>query len=63
MPASGCWSSAGLLPPGAIDSFDPDAAAQAEREALRKRTIAKVLRPMQELAEQELAALSTETDA
>jgi hypothetical protein len=53
--------SAGLLPPGAVDSFDPDPAAQAEREALRKRSIAKVLRPMQELAEQELAALTTET--
>jgi hypothetical protein len=29
---------------------------------LRTRTIAKVLRPMHELAQQELAALATETD-
>ncbi len=55
-------TSAGLLPPGAVDSFDPDPAAQVEREALRKRSIAKVLRPMQELAEQELAALTKESD-
>jgi hypothetical protein len=53
---------AGLLPPGAVDLFDPDAAAQAEREVLRTRTIAKVLRPMHELAQQELAALAPETD-
>jgi hypothetical protein len=52
---------ADLLPPGAIDSFAPDTAAQAEREALRTRSIAKILRPMHELAEQELAALSAET--
>ncbi len=50
-----------LLPAGAIDSFAPDAAAQAEREAMRTRSITKVLRPMQELAEQELAALTKET--
>jgi hypothetical protein len=49
-----------LLPPGAIDTFAPDTAAQAEREAMRNRSIAKVLRPMHELAEQELAALSPE---
>lgn len=54
---------AGLLPTGAIDAFDPDAAAQTEREAMRKRTIAKVLRPMHELAQQELAAFSPETEA
>jgi hypothetical protein len=51
-----------LLPPGAIDSFAPDATAQAERDTLRTRTIAKVLRPMHELAEQELASLSQESD-
>jgi hypothetical protein len=50
-----------VLRPGAIDNFAPDDAAQVEREALRTRTIAKVLRPMQELAAQELAAISTET--
>lgn len=50
-----------LLPAGAIDGFSPDAAAQAEREALRTRTIAKVLRPMQELAAQELSAFAPET--
>ena len=55
-------ASAGLLPPGAVDSFDPDPAARAEREALRKRSIAKVLRPMQELAQHELASLTTETE-
>lgn len=53
---------AGLLPAGAIDSFNPDAAAQAEREAMRTRSIAKVLRPMHEVAQQELAALSTEAE-
>lgn len=58
---------AGVLAPGAIDAFDPDPAAQAERETLRTRTIARVLRPMQELAQAELAAVSrvtkTETEA
>ena len=53
--------SSGLLSPGAVDSYDPDPAAQAERETLRKRSIAKVLRPMQELAQQELAAIAKET--
>ena len=46
---------AGVLPPGAVDAFNPDAAAQAEREALRTKTIARVFRPMQELAQAELA--------
>jgi hypothetical protein len=51
-----------VLPTGAIDSFAPDAAAQAEREALRTRSIAKILRPMHELAEHELAVLTAESD-
>jgi hypothetical protein len=49
---------AGVLAPGAVDAFQPDPAAQAERETLRGRTMAKVLRPMQELAQRELAEVS-----
>jgi hypothetical protein len=49
---------AGVLAPGAIDGFDPDPAAQAEREALRQHAIAKVLRPMHELAREELARVA-----
>lgn len=50
----------GALAEGAVDRFDPDAAAQAERERQRQHTIAKIMRPMQELARAELAALQPE---
>lgn len=53
----------GALGEGAVDHYSPDPAAQAAREALRARTIAKVMRPMQELARQELATISEETKA
>jgi hypothetical protein len=42
----------------AIETYIHDDAAVAEREQLRVRSIAKVLRPMHELAEQELAVIS-----
>ncbi len=48
---------AGVVAPGAIDGFEPDAAAQAEREAQRSRLLRKVFRPLQEAAELELAAI------
>jgi hypothetical protein len=48
----------GALVPGAVDSFEPDAAAAAEREALRKKTLDKVFRPLREAAEAELAAMN-----
>ena len=48
---------AGVLPAGAIDGFAPGATAQEERNAMRTRSIAKIMRPMHELAQQELAEL------
>ena len=56
-------TAADVLAPDAIEAFVPDAAAEAERETLRTRTIAKVLRPLSELAGQELADLDRETRA
>ena len=50
----------GALTEGAVDRFDPDAAAQGERERARQHTIAKVLRPLREQARAELAALKGE---
>jgi hypothetical protein len=47
----------GALAEGAVDRFDPDPAAAAQRERARQHTIAKVMRPMKELARAELAAL------
>lgn len=41
----------------AIDSFSPNEMAQAERERLRTRTLTKVLRPLTELAQQDLAGI------
>ena len=49
---------AGVIAPGAIDSFEPDAPAQAEREAQRGRLMRKVFRTLQEAAQAELAAIS-----
>ena len=51
-------TAADILAPDAIETFTPNAAAEAEREGLRTRIIAKVMRPLGELAEQELAALT-----
>lgn len=49
---------AGVLGADAVDSYSPDEAAAVAREALRTRSIAKILRPMHELAERELAAVA-----
>lgn len=51
----------GALAEGAVDHFDPDPPAQAERERARQHTIAKVLRPLREQARAELAALKDQT--
>lgn len=48
--------SAGVLAPGAIDGYAPDAAAESAREAARRATIDKVFRPMREAALADLAA-------
>jgi hypothetical protein len=55
-------TAAGVLGEGAIEGFTPDAAAIAEREQMRSRTIAKVLRPLRESAERELASHETKQD-
>ena len=52
-------ASTGVLPPDAIDTFEPDAAAQAERERQRVRLLKKVFRPLQEAAEAELASVQS----
>lgn len=49
---------AGVLGAGAVDGYSPDPMAAAEREALRTRSIAKILRPVHELAERELAMVA-----
>lgn len=46
----------GVFEDDAIEAFAPDAAAQAERDQLRKRTLEKIFRPLQESGEAELAA-------
>ena len=46
----------GSLPAGGVDSFDPDPAVQAERDAQRQQILQKVFRPMREAALAELAA-------
>ncbi|PEQ11426.1 hypothetical protein B2G71_17790 [Novosphingobium sp. PC22D] len=46
----------GSLLPGAVDGYEPDAPAQAERETLRRSTMEKVFRPLREAAEAELHA-------
>lgn len=49
---------ANVLVPGGVDTFEPDAAAQAERDALRQRSMAKIFRPLQEAAQADLQSLS-----
>lgn len=46
-----------VLPPSAIDTYSPDAAAQTAREKQRTALIAKILRPLTETARSELDAL------
>jgi hypothetical protein len=41
---------AGVLPRGKIETFAPDAAGTAEREALRKNLIGRVFRPLRDAA-------------
>ncbi|TWB40606.1 hypothetical protein [Nitrospirillum pindoramense] len=50
-----------VLAPGAVDSFSPDAAAQAERDGLRQHTLNKVFRPLREAALADVAAASHAT--
>ncbi|WP_049974277.1 hypothetical protein [Azospirillum sp. B4] len=52
-----------VLAPGAIDTFSPDEAAQAERDGMRQHTLNKVFRPLQEAALADLAAASRPTVA
>jgi len=47
----------GALPPGAVDGYEPDDAAQQERAALREATMNKVFRPLREAAQKELEAV------
>lgn len=49
-----------IFAPDAIETYAHDEAAVTEREQLRVRSIAKVLRPLHELAAQELAAITQE---
>ena len=53
----------GALAAGAVDAFEPDATAEAAREATRRATIDKVFRPMREAALAELAATTSAGDA
>lgn len=53
----------GALASGAIDGYEPDAAAVAAREAVRLATIDKVFRPMREAALADLAATTSAGDA
>ena len=46
----------GAIEAGAIDGFQPDEAAQSERDALRQATMNKVFRPLREAAQRELEA-------
>jgi hypothetical protein len=41
---------AGVLPRATIETFEPDAAQTAEREALRKSLIGRVFRPLRDAA-------------
>ncbi|MCY1672680.1 hypothetical protein OVA07_16905 [Novosphingobium sp. SL115] len=53
----------GALTPGAIDGYEPDAAAEAAREAYRRATLNKVFRPLREAAQAELATTTSAGDA
>ena len=52
----------GVLDEGAIEGLTPDAGAQAERDLLRKRTLEKVFRTLQESGEAELAARKAQAE-
>lgn len=45
----------GLFPQAAIDAFAPDGEAQTRRDALRRRQIDKVMRPLREDTERAAA--------
>ncbi|MFZ2998628.1 hypothetical protein [Sphingobium sp.] len=47
---------AGLVSRSDIDAFVPDAAADVERAALRRRTLSRVFRALREAGEADLAA-------
>jgi len=47
----------GALQTGAIDGYEPDEAAQKEREALRQASVNKVFRPLREAAHKDLATV------
>lgn len=49
---------AGVLPPDAVDSYNPDGAAQQAQEAQRHRIMTKIFRPLTEAAAEDLAAVS-----
>lgn len=49
---------AGIFAPGAVDAYEPDADAQAARDAQRERILRKIFRPLQEAAAADLAALT-----
>jgi len=51
----------GALPAGAIDGYEPDDAAQKQREALRLATVNKVFRPLREAAQNDLATVQEES--
>ncbi len=40
----------GFLAPDAVEAFVPDAAAASERDALRRRIVAKIFRPVRDAA-------------
>lgn len=48
----------GSLVPGAIDGYEPDAAAGAERDAQRRQTMEKIFRPLREGAQADLAQMA-----
>lgn len=52
----------GALAPGAVDGFEPDASAEAQREGHRRATLDKVFRPMREAALAELASITPSGD-
>ncbi len=50
----------GALKSGAVDSFEPEPEAQAQRDALRHAAMEKIFRPLREGAQAELAAAQSE---
>ncbi|WP_157573235.1 hypothetical protein [Novosphingobium sp. AAP83] len=53
----------GVLAPGAVDGFEPDAEAEAARERQRRATVDKVFRPLREAALAELASITPSGEA